>query len=107
MTAYTLQQGVSGPRRARRSNHHAKTETLTRRWLNDVPSVSAIPRSECDKWAGNGRAWLPKTSSPALDVAQKPYHSVSRNPHVSAVFTTALLGLAPARSTRASAANHR
>jgi hypothetical protein len=30
-----------------------------------------------------------------------------QDPHVSAVFTTALLGHAPARSTRASAANHR
>jgi hypothetical protein len=28
-------------------------------------------------------------------------------PHVSAVFTTALLGLAPERSTRSPAANHR
>jgi hypothetical protein len=44
---------------------------------------------------------------PALDKAQKPYYCVSKNPHVSAVFTTALLGSAPARSTRASAANHR
>jgi hypothetical protein len=70
-------------------------------------TVSAIPRSEGDKWAGNGRARFPKKSFPALDAAQKPYHSVSRNPHVSAVLTTALLGLAPARSTRASAANHR
>jgi hypothetical protein len=66
-----------------------------------------MPWSECDKWAGNACAWLPKKSSPALDAPQKPYYCGSKNPHVSAVFTTALLGLAPARSTRASAANHR
>ncbi len=48
-----------------------------------------------------------KKSSLALDAAPKPYHSGSKNPHASAVFTTVLLGLAPARSTRASAANHR
>ena len=42
-----------------------------------------------------------------LDAAQKSYYCGNKNPHVSAVFTTALLGLAPARSTRASAANHR
>jgi hypothetical protein len=31
----------------------------------------------------------------------------TKYPYLSAVFTTALLGLAPARSARASAANHR
>jgi hypothetical protein len=41
----------------------------------------------------------------ALDRAQKPYYCESKNPqHVSALFTTALLGLAPVRSTRATAA---
>jgi hypothetical protein len=44
----------------------------------------------------------------ALDTAQKPYYCVSKYPHVGAVLlTTALLGHAPARSTRASAANRR
>jgi ABC-type molybdate transport system substrate-binding protein len=38
-----------------------------------APSVSAMPWSACDEWTGNGRAWLPKKSSPALDAAQKPY----------------------------------
>lgn len=42
----------------------------------------------------------------ALDRSQKPYYCESKNPHVRAVLTTALLGLAPARSTLASAANH-
>jgi hypothetical protein len=43
-----------------------------------------------------------------LDTAKKPYYCVSKHPHISAgLATTALLGLAPARSTRASAANHR
>src|SRR5580693_8762248 len=45
--------------------------------------------------------------SVSLDTAPKPYYFESRNPHVSAVFTTALLGLASVRSTRATAANHR
>jgi hypothetical protein len=40
----------------------------------------------------------------ALDTAQKPYYFGSKNSHVSALFTTALLGLAPVRSTRATAA---
>ena len=40
----------------------------------------------------------------ALDAAQKPYYCGIKNPHVSALFTTALLGLAPVRSTRATAA---
>jgi hypothetical protein len=39
-----------------------------------------------------------------LDTAQKPYYGGSKDPHVSALFTTALLGLAPVRSTRAPAA---
>ena len=37
----------------------------------------------------------------------KPYYFGSKNPYVSAVFTTALLDLASVRSTRATAANHR
>jgi hypothetical protein len=37
----------------------------------------------------------------ALDAAQKPYYCGNKSPHVSAVFTTALHGLAPAHSTRA------
>jgi hypothetical protein len=46
-------------------------------------------------------------SSRALDTAPKPYYFGSKNPDVSAVFTTALLDLASVRSTRATAANHR
>ena len=42
-----------------------------------------------------------------MDTAPKPYYFGSKHPHVSAVFTTALLGLASVRSTRATAANHR
>ena len=45
--------------------------------------------------------------SQSLDTAPKPYYFRSKNPHVSAVFTTALLDLASVRSTRATAANHR
>jgi hypothetical protein len=48
--------------------------------------------------------WLPKLFFLAVDTAQKPYYFGSKNPHVSALFTTALLGLAPVRSTRATAA---
>jgi hypothetical protein len=46
-------------------------------------------------------------SRSALDTAPKPYYFGGRNPHVSAVFTTALLDLASVRSTRATAVNHR
>ena len=42
-----------------------------------------------------------------MDTAPKPYYFGSKNPNVSAVFTTALLDLASVRSTRATAANHR
>jgi hypothetical protein len=34
----------------------------------------------------------------ALDKARKPYYVESKNPHVGALFTTALLGLAPVAS---------
>ena len=40
----------------------------------------------------------------ALDKVRKPYYVGSKNPYVSPLFTTALLGLAPVRSTRATAA---
>jgi len=53
------------------------------------------------------RATLPKLFFSALDTAQNPYYFESKNPPVRAVFTTALLGLALVRSTRASAASHR
>src|ERR1700739_4422900 len=43
----------------------------------------------------------------SLDTAPKPYYFGSKNPHVSAVFTTALLDRASVRSPRATAANHR
>ena len=36
-----------------------------------------------------------------LETAQKPYYYGSKNPHVSAVFTTVLFGPAPERFTRA------
>jgi hypothetical protein len=50
-----------------------------------------------------------KNSLPlALDAAQKPYYCVSKLfKRQRRLATTALLGLAPARSTRASAAHHR
>src|SRR5580700_840459 len=51
--------------------------------------------------------WLPKLFFLALDTAPKPYYFGIKNPHVRAVFTTALLDLASVRSTRATAANHR
>jgi hypothetical protein len=38
---------------------------------------------------------------PFSKTAQKPYYYGSKNPHVSAVFTTVLLGSAPERFTRA------
>jgi hypothetical protein len=38
---------------------------------------------------------------PVLETAQKPYYYGSKNPHVIAVFTTALFGSAPERFTRA------
>jgi hypothetical protein len=40
----------------------------------------------------------------ALDKVRKPYYVGSKNPHVGALFTTALLGLAPVPFTRATAA---
>ena len=40
----------------------------------------------------------------ALDKVRKPYYVGCKNPHVGALFTTALLGLAPVRFTRATAA---
>jgi hypothetical protein len=56
------------------------------------------------------RAGYPKifcrSVSLSLDTAQKPYYCGSKNSHQRRLATTALLGLAPARSTRASAANH-
>jgi hypothetical protein len=67
-----------------------------------------MPWRECDKSAGNGRAWLPKKSSPAR--SRRGAKTVLMWEQVSTrqrrLATTALLGLAPARSTRASAANH-
>jgi hypothetical protein len=52
--------------------------------------------------------WLPKILFLALDMTQKPYYFEIRNSYVSAVFTTtALFGLAPMRSTRASATYRR
>jgi hypothetical protein len=42
----------------------------------------------------------------SLDTAPKPYYLVSKYPRRSRLATTALLGLAPVLSTRASAANH-
>jgi hypothetical protein len=41
----------------------------------------------------------------ALDKVQKPYYCRSKNPRQRCLSTTALLGLAPALSTRASAAH--
>jgi hypothetical protein len=65
---------------------------------------------DCDwTWAGNGRAWLPKIPSPAR--SGHGLQTVLLCEQVSTrrrrFTTTALLGFAPARSTRASAANHR
>jgi hypothetical protein len=40
----------------------------------------------------------------ALDKVRKLYYVGSKNPHVGALFTTALLGLAPVRFTRATVA---
>jgi hypothetical protein len=42
----------------------------------------------------------------ALDKAQKPYYFGSKNSHQRCLTTAALLGLAPALSTRASAAQY-
>jgi hypothetical protein len=42
-----------------------------------------------------------------LKTPKNPYYYGSKNPHVSAALTTALFGPAPARSTRAFAANRR
>ena len=44
---------------------------------------------------------------PALDKPQKPYYCGSKNSHQRCFTTTALLGLAPALSTRASAAHRK
>ncbi len=43
----------------------------------------------------------------SLDAAQKPYYCGSKNPQASALFATALLGLAPVPSTRALPPNDR
>jgi hypothetical protein len=51
--------------------------------------------------------WLPKKSYPPIDTVQKPYYCESRNKRRRRLATTALPGLAPVRSTRASAATHR
>jgi hypothetical protein len=60
------------------------------------------------KLPNNAQTWLPKNCSPALDAIPKPYYCGTKKPHVSAVFiTTTLFGLAPMRSTSASAAHHR
>jgi hypothetical protein len=52
-------------------------------------------------------AWLPNEFSSALDAVQKPYYCGNRYSHVRAVLPRRLcLGLATARSARASAASH-
>jgi hypothetical protein len=64
-------------------------------------------RNRCDD-EEQSAVWLPNKSSSPIDAAQKPYYCGSKNSHFRAVMPRlALLGRAPARSARASAANHR
>jgi hypothetical protein len=51
-------------------------------------------------------SWLPKKSSCPLDAAPEPYYCESRIRRRSRLATMALLGVALARSARASASNH-
>jgi hypothetical protein len=79
-----------------------------RRLSENKPATSAIASLRDDEVTE--RAMVTKiifSRSVSLDTAPKPYYFGSKNPLVSAVFTTALLDLASVRSTRATAANHR
>jgi len=76
-----------------------------RRLSENNPATSAIASLRDDEVTEC--LWLPKLFFLALDTAPKPYYFGSKNPHVSAVFTTALLDLTSVRSTCATAANHR
>ena len=89
---------------------HPSTGTMPalrpRRLSENKPATSAITSLRDDEVTERCHGYQ-KLLFLALDTAPKPYYFGSRNPHVSAVFTTALLDLASVRSTRATAANHR
>ena len=71
------------------------------------PATSAITSLRDDEVTERCHGYQNYFFSLSLDTAPKPYYFGNKNPHVSAVFTTALLDLASVRSTRATAANHR
>jgi hypothetical protein len=72
------------------------------RWLATIGEFSLR-----DDERNSALPWLPKKSYPPIDAVQKPYYGESRNKRRRRLATTALPGLAPVRSTRASAATHR
>jgi hypothetical protein len=65
---------------------------------------SSRNQSSRDKELTKRRHGYQKLSFLALDKVQKPYYCGTKNPHQRCLTTTALHGLAPALSTRASAA---
>jgi hypothetical protein len=91
-------------------SRHPSTGTMPalrpRRLSENRPATSAITSLRDDE-VTEGCHGYQNYFFLALDTAPKPYYFGSKNPDVSAVFTTALLDLASVRSTRATAANHR
>ena len=75
--------------------------------IENKPATSAITFLRDDEVTERCHGYQKYFFSLTLDTAPKPYYFGSKNPNVSAVFTTALLDLASVRSTRATAANHR
>jgi hypothetical protein len=90
---------------------HPSTGTMLalhpRRLSENKPATSAITSLRDDEVTERCHGYQKYSFSLSLDTAPKPYYFGSRNPHVSAVFTTALLDLASVRSTRATAVKHR
>jgi hypothetical protein len=69
------------------------------------PATSAITSLRDDEVTERAMVTKIIFARSSLDTAPEPYYFGSKSPHVSAVFTTALLDLASVRSTRATAAN--
>jgi hypothetical protein len=77
-----------------------------RRLRESKPAASAIACSRNDE-VTELPGYQINLLSLTLDKVQKPYYCGTKNSHQRCLTTTALLGLAPARSTRAYVANHR
>jgi hypothetical protein len=90
---------------------HPSTGTMPalrpRRLSENKPATSAITSLRDVEVTERCHGYQNYFFSLALDTAPKPYYLGSKNQHVSAVFTTALLDLASVRSIRATSANHR